>query len=76
MRPAGGLRGLGVSADTRRELDPDRPRPSCAGTVRTMRDHRIAMAFSVLGLRVPGLELDDPQCVIKTCPRFATCWSA
>jgi 3-phosphoshikimate 1-carboxyvinyltransferase len=35
-----------------------------------MRDHRIAMAFCVLGLRVPGLEIDDPQCVIKTCPRF------
>jgi 3-phosphoshikimate 1-carboxyvinyltransferase len=49
------------------EISPARPR---GGTMRTMRDHRIAMAFSVLGLRVPGLVLDDPRCVIKTCPRF------
>jgi 3-phosphoshikimate 1-carboxyvinyltransferase len=36
----------------------------------THRDHRIAMAFAVLGLRVPGVVLDDPGCVIKTCPQF------
>jgi len=67
---ASNLRGLGVPAETGEdwiEISPARPR---GGTVRTMRDHRIAMAFSVLGLRVPGLELDDPRCVIKTCPGF------
>ncbi|MFF4508102.1 3-phosphoshikimate 1-carboxyvinyltransferase [Streptomyces sp. NPDC001401] len=37
------------------------------------RDHRIAMAFSVLGLAVPGsITLDDPQCVAKTFPDFHT----
>ena len=67
---AANLRALGVPAKTGEdwiEISPAAPR---RGTVRTMRDHRIAMAFSVLGLRVPGLELDDPQCVIKTCPGF------
>jgi 3-phosphoshikimate 1-carboxyvinyltransferase len=67
---ASNLRALGVPAETGEdwiEISPARPR---GGTVRTMRDHRIAMAFSVLGLRVPALELDDPQCVIKTCPGF------
>lgn len=34
------------------------------------RDHRIAMAFSVLGLRAQGLHLDDPACVGKTFPGF------
>jgi 3-phosphoshikimate 1-carboxyvinyltransferase len=28
------------------------------------------MAFSVLGLRVPGITLDDPGCVSKTFPGF------
>ena len=39
-------------------------------------DHRIAMAFSVLGLRVPGIVVEDPGCVAKTCPTFFELWSA
>ncbi len=39
-------------------------------------DHRIAMAFSVLGLRVPGIVIEDPSCVAKTCPTFFDLWSA
>jgi 3-phosphoshikimate 1-carboxyvinyltransferase len=39
-------------------------------------DHRIAMAFSVLGLRVPGIVIEDPACVAKTCPTFFDLWSA
>jgi 3-phosphoshikimate 1-carboxyvinyltransferase len=38
-------------------------------------DHRIAMAFSVLGLRVPGIVVDDPSCVGKTCPTFFELWT-
>ncbi len=34
------------------------------------RDHRIAMSFSVTGLRSKGITLDDPQCVQKTFPGF------
>ncbi|HTX68293.1 MAG TPA: 3-phosphoshikimate 1-carboxyvinyltransferase, partial [Thermoleophilia bacterium] len=37
-------------------------------------DHRIAMAFSVLGLRVPGITIGDPGCVAKTCPTFFDLW--
>lgn len=38
--------------------------------VRTYDDHRIAMAFSVLGLLVPGIEIENPGCVAKTFPGF------
>jgi 3-phosphoshikimate 1-carboxyvinyltransferase len=38
-------------------------------------DHRIAMAFSVMGLRVPGVVIDDPGCVAKTCPTFFDLWT-
>lgn len=38
--------------------------------VRTYDDHRIAMAFSVLGLVVPGVRIEDPGCVAKTFPGF------
>jgi 3-phosphoshikimate 1-carboxyvinyltransferase len=39
-------------------------------------DHRIAMAFSVLGLRAPGIVVEDPVCVAKTCPTFFDLWTA
>ncbi len=38
--------------------------------IRTYDDHRIAMAFAVLGLVVPGIEIEDPDCVAKTFPGF------
>ncbi|GAA2389714.1 hypothetical protein [Nonomuraea africana] len=41
-------------------------------------DHRIAMAFSITGLRTPGITLDDPGCVRKTFPTFhevLTAWA-
>jgi 3-phosphoshikimate 1-carboxyvinyltransferase len=39
-------------------------------------DHRVAMAFSVLGLRAPGIVVEDPGCVAKTCPTFFDLWTA
>ena len=38
--------------------------------VRTYDDHRIAMAFAVLGLVVPGMQIENPGCVAKTFPGF------
>lgn len=40
------------------------------GTVQTYNDHRMAMAFSLIGLRVPGVMIDNPACVSKTFPDF------
>ncbi len=39
-------------------------------SVRTYDDHRIAMAFSILGLRAPGTIIEDPGCTAKTYPGF------
>ncbi|MBN1453232.1 MAG: 3-phosphoshikimate 1-carboxyvinyltransferase [Anaerolineales bacterium] len=39
-------------------------------TVRTYNDHRMAMAFSLIGLRVPGVVIENPSCVSKTFPNF------
>jgi 3-phosphoshikimate 1-carboxyvinyltransferase len=38
--------------------------------VNTYNDHRMAMAFSLIGLRVPGIIIDNPGCVSKTFPNF------
>ena len=38
--------------------------------VQTYNDHRMAMAFSLIGLRVPGIMIQNPACVSKTFPNF------
>jgi 3-phosphoshikimate 1-carboxyvinyltransferase len=40
--------------------------------VHTYEDHRIAMSFALVGLRVPGIEILDPGCVAKTFPEYFT----
>ena len=41
-----------------------------AGVVDCHGDHRMAMAMSLMGLRVAGIGIDDPDCVAKTFPDF------
>jgi 3-phosphoshikimate 1-carboxyvinyltransferase len=41
--------------------------------IRTYDDHRIAMSFAILGLAVPGMEIEGEQCVGKSFPGF---WAA
>ncbi len=40
------------------------------GEIRTGADHRIAMAFAVAGLALPGISIQDAHCVGKSNPRF------
>jgi len=52
------------------------PGPLHAGTVATYDDHRMAMSFSLLGLRVPGIVIADPGCTAKTYPDYFGTWIA
>jgi 3-phosphoshikimate 1-carboxyvinyltransferase len=38
--------------------------------VQTYDDHRMAMAFALAGLRVPGIVIENPGCVAKSFPEF------
>ena len=38
--------------------------------IETYGDHRMAMCFAILGLKVPGIKIKDPACVKKTFPNF------
>ncbi|MBI4658027.1 MAG: 3-phosphoshikimate 1-carboxyvinyltransferase [Verrucomicrobia bacterium] len=38
--------------------------------IATYHDHRMAMCFAILGLKVPGIRLKNPACVKKTFPNF------
>lgn len=69
---ADGLRSVGrvvvAGADS---LEVEASRAAARGAViRTRSDHRIAMAFAVAGLGIPGIVIDDAGCVSKSYPRF------
>jgi 3-phosphoshikimate 1-carboxyvinyltransferase len=64
------LRRCGIEAvehDDGLTITPGAVRPA---RIRTYDDHRMAMAFALIGLRVPGIEIEDPQCVAKTFPGY------
>jgi 3-phosphoshikimate 1-carboxyvinyltransferase len=65
-----GLKNLGIEAHDEADgfsVVGGRPR---AGVVATHDDHRIAMSFGVMGLRTPGVVIEDPGCTAKTFPGF------
>lgn len=39
-------------------------------TIQTYNDHRMAMAFSLIGLRFDGVTIQNPSCVSKTFPNY------
>jgi 3-phosphoshikimate 1-carboxyvinyltransferase len=60
----------GIKADEEADgyvVYPGRPTPA---VVQTYDDHRMAMSFSLLGLRAPGITIADPDCVAKTFPDY------
>jgi 3-phosphoshikimate 1-carboxyvinyltransferase len=64
------LRRAGVDAVEEPDgyrIQPGRLRPA---TIETYGDHRMAMAFALLGLRVDGIRILDPACVAKTFPGY------
>ena len=64
------LKKLGVDVAERRDGLMIMPSPVRPAAVDTYSDHRMAMSFSLIGLRMPGIRINDPGCVAKTFPRF------
>jgi 3-phosphoshikimate 1-carboxyvinyltransferase len=52
------------------------PAPMHGGVFHTYGDHRMATSAAVLGLVVPGIEIEDIDTTAKTLPEFASRWSA
>ncbi len=60
------LQKMGICCEKGRDsitIYPGAPAPS---RVETYDDHRMAMGFSLTGLRAPGIEIDNPGCCGKT----------
>ncbi|HVM97520.1 MAG TPA: 3-phosphoshikimate 1-carboxyvinyltransferase, partial [Candidatus Acidoferrales bacterium] len=64
------LERLGVSVQQRDDGLTIKPSSIRAAAVETYDDHRMAMSFALIGLRVPGIGIRDPQCVRKTFPDY------
>ena len=66
------LRKLGVTVvefDDGLQIQPvDQIQPA---EIETYNDHRVAMAFSLVGVRQAGVKIKDPRCVDKTFPTYS-----
>lgn len=68
------LRALGGEAEELPDGIRIHPRPLSGGTWLAHHDHRIATAGAVIGLRVPGVVVDDISTTAKTMPEFPALW--
>lgn len=64
------LRRLGIRADEEADGYVVHPGSPTSGTVETYDDHRMAMSFALLGLKQPGIRIQDPGCTSKTFPDY------
>lgn len=64
------LRALGLRVDEEKTALIIYPGTPTAGIIKSYADHRIAMACALIGLKVPGVIIDDKSCVSKTFPNF------
>jgi 3-phosphoshikimate 1-carboxyvinyltransferase len=68
---ARGFRAVGADLDEREDGLLIRPRALHGGAcLDPAHDHRMAMCFALLGLRLPEIEVLDPACVSKSYPGF------
>jgi 3-phosphoshikimate 1-carboxyvinyltransferase len=67
---AGELRKLGAVIDEHPDGLTVHPGPLHGSRLDPHRDHRLAMAFALVGLVVDGVEIENPGCVGKSFPGF------
>lgn len=64
------LRRLGIAADELGDGLVVHPGVARGGSVETYGDHRMAMAFALLGLITEGIDISGAECVAKTFPDY------
>jgi 3-phosphoshikimate 1-carboxyvinyltransferase len=66
------LQKLGLTVEEHDDGLTIHPGPMRPASIATYDDHRMAMSFAVLGLKQPGITIEDPDCTSKTYPEFFT----
>lgn len=64
------LRRIGAVVEERGDGLTIIPQPLHGGSIQTYHDHRMAMSLALVGLKVPGIIINNPACVGKTYPDF------
>lgn len=64
------LRKLGVPVIEHQDGLEISPALITPAAIDTYEDHRVAMAFSLIGLKTPGIQINNPECVSKTFPNY------
>jgi 3-phosphoshikimate 1-carboxyvinyltransferase len=64
------LRKLGVPVIEHQDGLEISPSPVTPTAIDTYEDHRMAMAFALVGLKENGIRINDPECVSKTFPNY------
>jgi 3-phosphoshikimate 1-carboxyvinyltransferase len=64
------LRKLGATVDERGDGLRIVPRAPRGAQINTYDDHRMAMSLALVGLKVRGVVINDPECTAKTYPGF------
>jgi 3-phosphoshikimate 1-carboxyvinyltransferase len=70
------IRGIGGDADETEDGLVIRPSKLTGGLWHAYADHRMATAGAIIGLKVPGISVDDIKTTTKTIPDFPGMWDA
>jgi 3-phosphoshikimate 1-carboxyvinyltransferase len=70
------IRGIGGDADETEDGLIIRPAQLTGGLWHAYADHRMATAGAIIGLKVPGVSVDDIKTTTKTIPDFPGMWEA
>ncbi|SFI17684.1 3-phosphoshikimate 1-carboxyvinyltransferase [Planctomicrobium piriforme] len=66
------LQRVGLTVEEHQDGMTITPGPIRPAEIHTYDDHRMAMSFSLLGLKAPGIRILDPGCTAKTYPEYFT----
>lgn len=64
------LKKMGLEVEEREDGFTIHPGSAQGATLDPHDDHRNAMVFGLLGVKIPGIHILDPGCVSKTCPNY------
>ena len=68
--PTTELRRLDIEVEEHPDYMVIHPGTPKATAIETYDDHRMAMSFALVGLRIPGIKILDPACTAKTFPDY------
>lgn len=66
------IKRMGIQVEETEDSVTIHPGSIQPATIETYDDHRMAMSFALVGLKVPGIVIADPDCTVKTYPQFFT----